>query len=371
MLSRRSLIFINNCVYFRCRRCAWCEDNTDHLYPEVDNQAEELLGSLIPLALDPTEPALSAYQILLLYFSRRELTKDNDAINAFAGMLRFLGTRMKTPILEGLPTASFDISLLFFGSELRRRPGFPSYSWAGWSGPVQGPKELDWHWPEDDSIVKLNPNNTTINANEWLDTKTWVLWYERSPLGELQMLAIPSSGDQPNRTMDGKGQYNVSYNDRRHPFLSENLPRRPTIHVDYIHTYPVLQFWTYTVQLSLVSSKDEEGSKMLQVSDRRGQVCGHVAPNNVGLIDISVPAEFLLLSECRYSLVDDFKVTENHWIPQDTEAYALDSIWNFYRVMLVWSENGIAERRGIGTIHKRSLDWAYEPGKLWKEVVLK
>jgi hypothetical protein len=119
-----------------------------------------------------------------------------------------------------------------------------------------------------------------------------------------------------------------------------------------------------------VSSKDE-GSKMLQVTDRRGQVCGHVAPNNVALIDISVPAEFLLLSECRYSLVDDFRVTENHWIPQDREAYALDSIWNFYRVMLVWWENGIAERRGIGTIHKRSLDLAYEPGTLWKEIVLK
>lgn len=360
MLSRRSIIFINNRVYFRCRRCVWGEDNNDDTRPDTDNQVEELLGSLIPLALDPDEPALSAYQMLLLYYSERQLTKDSDAINAFAGMLRFLSSRMESRVLEGLPTASFDLSLLFRGTGLRRRPEFPSYSWAGWAGRVQWPLERDWHWPEEESIQR----GDTININEWLDTKTWISWYERNPNGDLQSLVTPTASEE--RVLLN----HVSYNNRRHPFLSAYLPRTPSNCTNPLHTYPFLQFWTYTVQLSLLIPT-EENWRALEVADRRGRICGHVVLNNGDLIQITAPVEFLILSECRQTIINEWaRFSGPLWQPEDKETYGLLSDWDFYWVMLITWEHGVAERRGIGTIHKRSLDWSYPPGKMWKEIIL-
>jgi hypothetical protein len=70
------------------------------------------------------------YQIMLLYYSRRALTFQGDVLKAMGGIMRRLSVKMKCRFLEGLPTASLDLFLLFHshGSLLRRRAGFPSYS---------------------------------------------------------------------------------------------------------------------------------------------------------------------------------------------------------------------------------------------------
>src|SRR5881227_1426534 len=72
----------------------------------------------------------------------------------------------------GLPTVALDYVLLFhafhrmserLNISVRRRKGFPSWSWAGWVG------MLNWAaWGETSS--------TWIRC--WLDTKTWISWYK-------------------------------------------------------------------------------------------------------------------------------------------------------------------------------------------------
>jgi hypothetical protein len=44
--------------------------------------------------------------------------------------------------------------------------------------------------------------------------------------------------------------------------------------------------------------------------------------------------------------------------------------WNFYNVMLVEWNRGLVERRGMGTLRKEGLHQSFQPGPVWKEIVL-
>jgi hypothetical protein len=68
-------------------------------------------------------------------YSRRALSWESDALNAFSGIIDHFQTEKKLGTEWGLLTAFF-ASNLFWQSELfmaRRRDGFPSWSWLGWS----------------------------------------------------------------------------------------------------------------------------------------------------------------------------------------------------------------------------------------------
>jgi hypothetical protein len=64
------------------------------------------------------------------------------SIRAMSGILTRLAVGANSGLLRGLLTSAFDICLLFWHprfwqkgqGEARRRPNFPSWCWAGWSG---------------------------------------------------------------------------------------------------------------------------------------------------------------------------------------------------------------------------------------------
>jgi hypothetical protein len=65
------------------------------------------------------------------------MTKDEDALNAFTGVLQRLETMYDTGFFWGLPQADFQWGLLWQAqTQPRRRLGFPSWSWAGWRCPM-------------------------------------------------------------------------------------------------------------------------------------------------------------------------------------------------------------------------------------------
>jgi hypothetical protein len=77
------------------------------------------------------------------------MTKDEDALNAFTGVLRRLETMYDTGSFWSLPQADFQWGLLWQARiQPQRRLGFPSWSWAGWKCPL---------WPSyPREITKLN-----------------------------------------------------------------------------------------------------------------------------------------------------------------------------------------------------------------------
>jgi hypothetical protein len=144
VLSHRCLIFLENLVYFYCRSGYFSEDtiwdqHPTELCPEELTEASVVTNFLLTDGNDP----VSEYHNQLIRYTSRDLTKpDIDAIYAFLGILTRLAASTNSGLLCGLLTSAFDICLLFWHprfwqnnqGEARRRPSFPSWSWAGWSG---------------------------------------------------------------------------------------------------------------------------------------------------------------------------------------------------------------------------------------------
>ena len=90
---------------------------------------------------DPNMPPTTQYAKMVREYSRRKLSYDSDAMNAFKGALTFMESTLETPCYSGLPEAYLNWALLWASSEpLTRRTAFPSYSWVGWKGEVRLPR---------------------------------------------------------------------------------------------------------------------------------------------------------------------------------------------------------------------------------------
>lgn len=72
------------------------------------------------------------YRAMLWTYSTRQLSYESDKINAISGCLNMLGQRKNVFFIWGLPSVDFHYALLWNGAYDRPRPGFPSWSWAGW-----------------------------------------------------------------------------------------------------------------------------------------------------------------------------------------------------------------------------------------------
>lgn len=72
------------------------------------------------------------YRAMLWTYSTRQLSYESDKINAISGCLNMLGQRKYVSFIWGLPSVDFHYALLWSGAYDRPRPGFPSWSWAGW-----------------------------------------------------------------------------------------------------------------------------------------------------------------------------------------------------------------------------------------------
>lgn len=141
--SQRRLIFADGKVFFHCQRAIWREDFAAEDINMWCNLGEFDNAFAIN---NPNMPPTTQYAKLVREYSRRELTYDSDAMNAFKGALRFLESALETPCYSGLPEAYLNWALLWAPSEsLIRRLAFPfaefpSYSWVGWKGEIRFPR---------------------------------------------------------------------------------------------------------------------------------------------------------------------------------------------------------------------------------------
>ncbi|KAI9641986.1 hypothetical protein NHQ30_009856 [Ciborinia camelliae] len=82
--------------------------------------------------LNDTSWSFEEYNSLVMSYTPRKLTFDNDKIKAIAGALNLLSENKGITFVYGLPTTDFHYALLWIGEYDQSRTGFPSWSWAGW-----------------------------------------------------------------------------------------------------------------------------------------------------------------------------------------------------------------------------------------------
>jgi hypothetical protein len=86
------------------------------------------------------------YKSIVASFLRRDLSREGDVLHAFAGLSQAFSDKLG-PLRWGLPEAYFIEALLWHHNfPPVRRPGFPTWSWAGWKHPKDS--DVQFQTPE-------------------------------------------------------------------------------------------------------------------------------------------------------------------------------------------------------------------------------
>ncbi|KAK1758019.1 heterokaryon incompatibility protein-domain-containing protein [Echria macrotheca] len=358
-LSRRSLYFINNQVFFKCGSAAFSEDTLDSVSRRVPQWE---LGRLQDQSSSPWAVAKALHE-----YSCRTLKYESDALRAISGIMRRMSDSMKCTWFQGGPTAFFDQTVLFSSPDLlRRRRGFPSYSWAGWTGRISF-----------EPVMESRPGDKFEyqRCNRWLNERTWIIWYSKDGDRRTRLVWDPSR----NRDFPLQDHSFVGYRERQrlrvrspdYEFDStglETAPSRGWMPSRPMPGYPILRFWTMALQYKVRMYDSVLGFGY--IIDRADAVSGVLridGHEETTAFESERPFEFILLSAGAYGTVQPLfdKVAYS----METELRRHSSAERFYVLCVEW-EGGIAERRGLGAVEMEALPRSFSPGPVWKEIFL-
>ena len=172
LLSRRCLYFTPNYAYLLCSReiineCGISEPvrfeseldgpgSADSISPWAISNPLFNLRELVEFRPEVRQyKAFAAYRKLVKTYTLRKLSYDSDILDAFSGLFAVLNEYFESDIISGLPTSVLDLVLLWAPAARLPRRGcklmtvenenfglgqvdrnFPSWSWVGWTGPI-------------------------------------------------------------------------------------------------------------------------------------------------------------------------------------------------------------------------------------------
>ena len=199
------------------------------------------------------------------------------------------------------------------------------------------------------------PERSDPVASEWLNTRSWIVWYLRKIDGQVKPLL------ENTETLDvPKGH--IGYRHRHHPWLT-GMNVTPTTGFHHsIPNYTLLHFWTYSAYFQLAVSDGPSFKGNMHIVDSEGEICGRAFIHEVETLRTESAVELLILSECTISLGDPWDE------PEDISAHMAN--WKYYWIMIISWESGIASRRGIGTLDRDAINRGHPPGLIWKEILL-
>ncbi|KAJ5546938.1 HET-domain-containing protein [Penicillium frequentans] len=382
LMSKRLLIFSGDEVVWHCRQMVCREDmhtgdcgyNTDSLdwlslkpqYFGVDIDRHWVDGSLKIDRHGRTRVVRSGtfaeYAKAVEGYTLRQTTYKSDAIRAMEGLLHIFQLSFKSEFISGLPKSLLDVALLWRATrQLKRREGFPSWSWAGWEGQVTYNKPMAVE-RDDAGNVKF-AEKKEFGEEGIQPLLRWQVYDEFH--GELKRVSdhgwgIPLKGGVP-LEWEATPYYAGHQSDRQifdRPILVSDLEPRQLSSLSS-SKIPHLVFLTScvdTFQLGdyVLQNSDLEGLNptsppdsselrplRLSITDSELQWIGTV------LLDSNGPEwiyrgqhEFILLSEAQYFGLDQEKY--------DVGEFPL------YSIMLVKRDNltGVSTRLGLGRVNK-------------------
>ncbi len=264
MLPKRSIVFVNDQMYWRCRFSEWSEETNLDISPTI---RESTSSTLLYTIFDEDIDTIESYEATLLYYSRRKLTFEADTLSAVAGLLTRLEIRMATRFFYGLPRSAFDFAILFLASSneskdciSHRRPEFPSYSWAGWRNWIYHPSSAEFG----------TFNESATDANTWLAQRTWIIWYEVDISGKTILIwnsEVEALATDPELHIRYPVIRSVTRLRRFMPFASDFPTKpRPTWKKSP-RPYSLIGFWTMAVFLVVKEIKHKKHTEENDCND--------------------------------------------------------------------------------------------------------
>jgi hypothetical protein len=372
MLPKRSIAFVHDQMYWRCRFSEWSEETYLDVSPTT---RESTRSTLLYTIFDEDIDTIESYESILLYYSRRKLTFESDTLSAVAGLLGHLEIRMATRFFYGLPRSAFDFAILFLASSneskdcvSHRRPGFPSYSWAGWRNWIYHPSSAELGTCKD----------SATDINTWLAQRTWIIWYEVDIVGNANLIWNPeveAMATDPELHIRYPVKRPITRLRRFMPFALE-FPTKPRPNWSTCpRSYSLIGFCTMAVFLVVREIKHNTYTKE-QIYDCSNEAVG-VARMKCDLdFTRGCRIEFLLVSETTLPDINQTSAWPRHWPGLTDEELrerggkGLASEWSFFWALAVMEVNGCMERIGIARISQCVLRGSYAPGPVWKECFL-
>ncbi len=402
--SKRHIVFEKNSVLWTCCSTTWFED--------VDHSDGICLAGDANLfnerkSLTVSEPSLSTLTRLVSNFNCMQLTYDGDCLDAFAGITTALNRRFEDGFLCGLPEMFFDVAMLWqpVGDMQRRHQpktdtrnarmtfsSLPSWSWAGWKGTID-----TWSWQSGCDFNKTGSGAST--SRETIPITTWftgasVLSEDRREIKKKWYIFRSRFRDPDQPLPEGWA---------RHVCPGVPIGRRDWVHAPprgfeshfYTHvSCPGAEFW-YPVPIKSQgqSSAIREPTAFLfgavdgtwlytngfhikshtpcvSLTDALGQWAGVLRPHSSDdfpYVDSSmklvIEVVAISLGRARNSTLSEPGLEE--W--DLDERPKIGEWYEFYNVMWISWNNGIASRKGLG----RTVREVWERQKLEKiELVL-
>lgn len=240
ILSRRRLIFTSHQVFWECNSMHCAESISlplDSLHVKHRNRFKVKVPPGPFRAKRPGTKPMEVWAYIQEYY-RRQLSYPDDALNAIQGILRVFENATKAVRnLSGIPmiprfqqnsdlntSTSFLIEIMWNLKGGTRRPGFPSWSWAGWEGGTLSPPCFEDY---DDLGGNLKQSSLCIpkmwveSAEDWLQslpnglaTQPCSSAIEANPAYiNIEAWTIPClvTYSKPPRARGGRGEYPRSF----------------------------------------------------------------------------------------------------------------------------------------------------------------
>ncbi|KAK7179635.1 heterokaryon incompatibility protein [Paraphaeosphaeria sporulosa] len=205
LLSNRSIIFLEEQVYFQCKRELLSEDSyvhsaADRTYLQTTLESVRLTSENKKKRNKLYSPIedFQWYEEFVPEYTARKMGYPADIINAFTGVQTQLSKLFGWRFTAGLPIQLFDLALLWtpINSVVRRVTELPhpSWSWSGWIGCVHYkdvPAYLNWPGglPLGDSFLRKS-------SNLEIDTKSSAVLHFEGEVVTLDAFSLKQSEKQ-------------------------------------------------------------------------------------------------------------------------------------------------------------------------------
>lgn len=378
IISQRLVVFTTEQVFFHCSHGIACEidgeDPHDALLLRRDTQSAQLDSSRLELE---RKINFNTYAQITQEYTKRILTHEDDIENAFEGIKKIISLLFISEITFCVPIAALDVSLLWYPAKntLQRRcvetadnrfqSLFPSWSWAGWVGPVyykdlvniseRTISRVTWRQSEDG--LALDSNGFGKNTPYWPPEYDWLrqvtpegrLYYIRRngnpshwfchPVARFIHDSVPLDRKTGHLIFSADKAQPVSWRMKRPEPSSSNTLRilhrktgRQLGKVIMHMRYDPKEEYEY---LKISSTTLTDGDKDPAWRDAKARFEG--TPGGPALIRLNVDTS-----------------SASEWF--DPEAYDPTVCFCLYNVLVTVMRGGVTYRVGIGKIHIHAFD---------------
>lgn len=430
ILTKRTLFITQQQMFFKCDHAVEClaEDLVRKLKPRMKATypMDDTGRDMIPQKWSIN---IVSYQKTVEAFVTRDITYPGDVLNAFEGIAQRMRSIFRSEFMYGIPQSELEYCMLWepWGGKFTRRCDakgdalFPSWSWAGWIGPIR------YNWEEKLSRVKWQDDfgeqytsneyrapyaaDSEEKLSEW--RKEWVekrtgsgfryfhhssdpdVWFRNPTAPEAERAPRLGPQCQPKTThlrfwawaneLKFPADWKAPEDTGGGPLWEFKLVDQNGYFTGYFRVpmeiLPKLDFRNKRYDLILISRTRHSHSRK-EINDVKETLKPGIRPSNMYAGDGA--EEELPWSEKALEDYDDEKdtTTEEHFFPDELQtkdakwdlgfdrqrydAYKPFCLYNFLAVE--WND-GVAYRIGIGKVHIDA--WAQEKDTIeWKLVTL-